>query len=139
MKSVDRPLYIVWSEEFDTGISIIDEQHRGLVSLINTFFYHKGDADKDIDRFLVPTAEMFKSYAQLHFLTISRLMKETDYPEYDLETKRNEELMAIIQTVDMRCRARRDADGFLRFLKMYWTRVVCKKNLNFIAYIKSQQ
>mgnify|MGYP002597985030 CR=1 FL=1 len=58
---MNRPLYIVWSDAFDTGVAIIDEQHRGLVSLINTFFYHKGDAEKDIDRFLVPTAEMFKS------------------------------------------------------------------------------
>ncbi|MDD4701883.1 MAG: hypothetical protein PHI96_06640 [Desulfovibrio sp.] len=139
MKSIDRPLYIVWSEDMDTGIPIIDEQHRGLVSLINTFFYHKGDADKDIDRFLVPTAEMFKSYAQLHFLTISRLMKETEYPESDLQTKRNEELMSIIQTVDMRCRSRRDAEGFLRFLKMYWTKIVSQKNHNFIKHLNSQQ
>lgn len=135
---MNRPLYIVWSDAFDTGVAIIDEQHRGLVSLINTFFYHKGDAEKDIDRFLVPTAEMFKSYAQLHFLTLSRLMRETEYPEYEVEIRRNEEIMSIIRSVDMRCRARRDADGFLRFLKTYWTRVACKNNSNFIAYLKSQ-
>ena len=130
-------LYIVWSKKMDTGIKIVDEQHRGLVSLINTFFFHKADADRDVDRFLVPTAEMLKAYTRLHFLTLERLMRETGYPELEHETRLHEEMMATIRSVEAKYRASRDADGFLRFLKDYWNEHSCKAETGYIAYIKN--
>lgn len=66
-------LFIRWEEIHKTGLTIIDEQHRGLVSLINSFFFHKNDPF--IERILVPTALMTINFAKIHFLTEQQLMQ----------------------------------------------------------------
>jgi hemerythrin-like metal-binding protein len=131
--------YIVWSPRFLTGIDLIDEQHRGLVSLINTFFYHKADADADLDRFLVPTAQMLKAYTKLHYMTLERIMRETGYPEEGIakEATKHREILQMIEENDARCRAARDADGFLRFLKTYWQERDCVVKTSYIAFIRN--
>ena len=42
-----RSLYINWKDDFNIGIPVVDEQHRGLVVLINSFHYalHEGYSD----------------------------------------------------------------------------------------------
>jgi len=41
-------LYIVWSDNNSVGIPIIDEQHRGIISTINSlhFFIQAGHGDE---------------------------------------------------------------------------------------------
>jgi hemerythrin-like metal-binding protein len=129
--------YLIWSDKFETGIDIIDEQHRGLVSLINTFFYHKADANQDINRFLIPTAEMLKAYTKLHFMTLERLMTETDYPEIKKEALEHRKMMEQINDIDAKCRANRDSDGLLRFLKSYWQERNCNNDAGCIAHIRN--
>ena len=34
-----KNLYITWKNEDELGIPIIDEQHRGVVTAINSLFY----------------------------------------------------------------------------------------------------
>lgn len=33
-------LFIVWSDMNETGIKIIDDQHRGIVSVINSLYFY---------------------------------------------------------------------------------------------------
>ena len=129
-------LYIVWNECYETGIPILDDQLRGLVSLINTFFFHKADADKDINRILVPTATMLKSYAHFYFLTLEKLMVEAAYPDIESETVRHKEIMRTVEETDLKYRVARDADGFLGFLKQYWNEHACRVERPDIAFIK---
>ena len=129
-------LYIIWSDKYATGIPILDEQYRGLVSLINSFFYHRADADKDIERVLVPTAEMFKGYARINFYTVEKLMIEADYPDVEKYGEKHREIMENILRVDRMCRAERDAQQFLDFLKEYWVRSVEELSAEYIGYLQ---
>lgn len=132
----NQAIFIAWSKTMSTSIKIVDQQHLGMLSLINTFFFHKTDADKDIDRFLVPTAEILKAYTRLHFLTLEKLMRETGYPEIEKETRRHEELMRLIKNMEIKYRKLHDADGFLLFLKNYWAEHSCKPDMGYILHIK---
>jgi hemerythrin len=130
--------YIRWTRDFETGIDIIDEQHRGLISLINTFFYHKADQDADLDRFLIPTAEMLKAYSKLHFMTLERLMNETSYPVSEIQREAEihaKKLDTLIKTDD-ECRKNRDADTFLKFLRDLWSHRDCSVDSGYIAHIR---
>ena len=127
--------FIVWKDEFATGVPIIDEQLRGLVSLINTFFFHRADAKGDISRFLVPTAEMFKSYAQLNFLTVERLLRETRYPNLEECRKKHREVIRRIRIMDARYRRERDADAFLDLLKNYWIKSIQSEKEPYMSHI----
>lgn len=114
-----RDLFIIWKPENETGLSILDEQNRGLVSIINTFFFHRDEVSQDIHRVLVPTMEMFKSYARLHFLTIEKLMEETNYPDIKKYRKIHEETLSNILISESRYRKLKDGEGMLQYLKKH--------------------
>jgi len=130
-------LFIVWQDDYATGIPIIDEQLRGLVSLINTFFFHRADAKGDISRFLVPAAEMFKSYARLNFLTIEKLLQEAGYPELDKYRQEHQEIINHIVVMDAKYRRERDVDGMLDLLKNYWIGSIQNDKQSYMPFLLS--
>ena len=113
-------LFIVWSKKYETGITILDEQYRGLVSLINCFFFHRNDANGDITKVLVPTAKMFKSYVKIYCATVEKLMRDSSYPDLERYEILHQEMIHHIQVMDSKYKKARDAQGFLTFLKEYW-------------------
>jgi hemerythrin-like metal-binding protein len=112
-------LFIVWTHKYETGIPVLDEQHRGLVSLINSFFFHRGSVD-DINRILVPTAEMFKAYAKINYMTVEKLMRDSNYQDIDRFIGIHETMLADIERADRHYRTKIDAMGLLQYLKEYW-------------------
>lgn len=128
-------LFIVWSENYETGIQILDEQCRGLVSLINSFFFHRGDTEGDISKILVPTAEMFKSYVKINFLTVEKLMRDSNYPDMEKYENLHEEMMDNIRKMDIKYRQARDAQGFLNYLKDYWLETVQHNKKEYLGHL----
>lgn len=127
-------LFIQWSDLNETGLSIIDEQHRAVVSLINSFHYHK--FDPFIERILVPTAKMTLNLAKIHFLTEEELMTEAEYPGLDEHVLSHEKFYANLITVERECRATKDADGFLAFLKNWWLNHINGYDRMYAPYLK---
>jgi len=127
-------LYIIWSDRYDTGIPILDEQLRGLVSLINSFFFHRDDPD--ITQVLVPTAEMFKSYVMINFLTVEKLMAESGYPDLEEYRARHRKIFETVVRLDRRARAKQDPQMLLTVLKRYWFRSVKMISASYIDYLQ---
>lgn len=127
-------LFIRWDDINKTGLTIIDEQHRGLVSLINSFFFHKNDPF--IERILVPTALMTINFAKIHFLTEQRLMKESKYPDLEEHATVHEKLYQDLIATEKKCRQTRDADSFLEFLKTWWLEHVNRYDRRYVPYLK---
>ena len=128
-------LFIVWSDSYKTGISILDEQFRGLTSLINSFFFHKADATGDIERVLVPTMEMFKSYVKINFVTIEKMMDTSAYPETKKYKEVHQEILDNIIAFDKKCREERDADKILKYLKDYWLETIRQNSAQYVPYL----
>ena len=59
-------LYIVWTDNNEVGYPIIDEQHRGIISIINTlhYFIQTGKGNEVIK----PTMIMLEQYINYHFI-----------------------------------------------------------------------
>ncbi len=71
---------IEWEDKFSVGISMIDEEHKKLISIINRAIHakeHHSNPD-EIEDVLI---EM-NNYALMHFKTEEDYMEEFDYPEY---------------------------------------------------------
>lgn len=130
-----KQLFIVWAKDYETGIPILDEQRRGLVSLINSFFFHRGDVSGNINSILVPTAEMFKSYVQINFATVEKLMRDSGYPDIEKYQQLHEETLAHIVAMDHKYRRYRDAQGLLDFLKEYWLRGLQEDCHGYLPYL----
>lgn len=70
--------YIAWQDDFSVGVDIIDEQHKMLLQVINTFLSSLEESD---DRFAIGRSldEMIK-YTEYHFYTEQLLLEK--HPEF---------------------------------------------------------
>ena len=71
---------IEWEDKFSVGISIIDEEHKKLIGILNKVIYAKGHNGNTEELWEV-LSEM-TNYALTHFRTEETYMKEFNYPEY---------------------------------------------------------
>ena len=72
---------IVWRENFETGFSRVDNQHRYLVELINKLFTNMGSKGKE-ENLKTIFMELY-GYTINHFSMEESLMLEFNYPDYD--------------------------------------------------------
>lgn len=126
-------IFLKWTDKYKTGITIIDEQHRGLASLINSFYFHK--SDPIIERILVPTATMMINFAKIHFLTEEQLMEESGYPNLEEHHHAHREAYKKLRAIELKARRARDADAFLAFLKTYWLEHVAEYDRQYIDHL----
>ena len=118
MEKAQKPLYIVWQDKFLQNESIIDEQHRGAVAIINSlhYFIQQGYGLRD----LMPTVNVLKSYLNFHFKTEEGLLHAMQSPllkQYRLDEAK------IMDEFDIQCRLGlrdNEAQILLVFLKKWW-------------------
>lgn len=76
--------HVVWEKKFDTGIPEIDEQHKKLVSLCNTFYTqlmsHKDVSVPSIHESLVNAFKECVNYVIIHSAYEEKLFREAGYP-----------------------------------------------------------
>ncbi len=118
MERLQQPLYIVWKDKFIQDEPIIDEQHRGVIAIINSlhYFIQQGSGLKD----LMPTVNVLKSYLNFHYQTERGILLATESPlRHDYRTEAGK----IMDEYDVQCRlGLRDDDAqiLLVFLKDWW-------------------
>ena len=71
---------ITWGPTLETGIKIIDEQHKVLVDLINQL--HDAMTGGRGPEVMHETFDELRKYTQIHFTAEQELMKEHGYEDY---------------------------------------------------------
>jgi len=115
---MQRPLFIKWHEQNDTGIAIIDEQHKGIVSIINSFYYLMSLGGGTILYSCI--SETMKNYSRIHFITEEKLLEASSYEDIEAHRAMHRDLTLEIEHIE--CKAIRDNDSkpLLDFLKKWW-------------------
>ncbi len=113
-----KNIYIVWNENNNLGIPIIDEQHRGIISSINSLYYfiQSGLADEIIK----PTMIVLEQYVKVHFKTEEMLLEEVGYPGIEKHKKLHSGFEKEIGALGEKLFKDRDSDMILKFLKEWW-------------------
>lgn len=88
--------HLKWSKELETGIDIIDNQHRGLVQIINRLI--EGINENKSNAFLAEIFLELYEYSQIHFDTESMLYRKSDYPDADEHDKEHAEFIKKISS-----------------------------------------
>lgn len=74
--------FVTWKNEYSVGIESIDNDHKKLLSLINNLqtaaHYQTGET------FEKQALDDLVDYTKYHFSREEQLMRENDYPDYDL-------------------------------------------------------
>ncbi len=71
---------IEWDDKYSVGISIIDEEHKKLIGILNKVIVAKEHNDNPEE--LREVLREVTNYALTHFRTEETYMKEFNYPEY---------------------------------------------------------
>ena len=78
----NSPELIAWSRTFMCGIKTIDDQHKGLVDLVNDMFNHVTGDDDEERQYLNKIIEETVNYIKVHFSTEEKIMNATKFPGY---------------------------------------------------------
>ncbi|MDR2338865.1 MAG: hemerythrin family protein [Deltaproteobacteria bacterium] len=122
-----KDLLIVWRELNRTEIPIIDEQHRGIVSIINSV-HHAIGSKKDI-LILEPATETLMAYSRIHFATESELLEESKYPHLENHNKLHDKLIKDMTKNFIDSKKERDPGIMLGFLKDWWLNHINKEDM----------
>jgi len=127
-------LYIVWKDVNGTGVPILDEQHRGIVSTINSFyyFYQEGHSSEA----LVPTIKMLEQYVAIHFKTEEELMRKVEYPGLEEHIKLHKVLEEKTRSIAREITGMEDAGMVLKFLRAWWLNHINIEDKKYAPYME---
>ncbi len=114
---MSAPPLFQWSDEYKLGIAEIDDQHKGLVDLLNQLHLaireHHGKATSRqiLDRLV--------DYTRTHFLLEESLMRVTAYPGVERHRVQHKELISQVEALQRKMNQENAAISFelLHFLR----------------------
>ena len=121
-----RQEVIKWSPTFSCGVKLVDEQHKGLIDLINNMFNHvSGDEDAEREYF-TRIIQDAKKYVEIHFQTEEKLMLLTNFGGYPEHKKAHDAFIINLVQNSMHYVKRLTFFGFAKYLKEWvLTHVAC--------------
>lgn len=125
---------IEWSEENNTGIRLLDDQHRGIVGAINSLqFYIQ---TKKENYFLYATLSMIDSYTKLHFYTEESLLAAANYQGLEKHKLFHNALIKKSYILAHRSLRVNDPVIYLNFLKDWWINHINKKDSEYVDVVR---
>ncbi|WP_067518638.1 bacteriohemerythrin [Endozoicomonas ascidiicola] len=115
---MEKVFYLPWKDEYSLGIDIVDEQHRGLIGIVNTFYYHVSLGN--VDMVMVPTLELLRKYGAIHFATEEAMMKEMNYPQLAEQQEEHQALLEKTEQIAASISSENDVWKVMPFLKRFW-------------------
>jgi hemerythrin len=111
--------HVKWSNTYSMGIKLIDDQHKGLLELVNELFNHSTGNEKAEREYFKEVIGQAVDYVKVHFATEEKYMLATKFPGYEEHKKtHNDFVLAVVKSVkDFEAGKRMALANFSRFLK----------------------
>ncbi len=131
---------VKWDNSWETGIKIIDEQHKMLFDIINDL--HKAmklGREKEI------LSRIFKSlrmYIFTHFRVEEELMHKSDYPDFTGHKNQHDQFIQYIEVMysAFRTQQKEVTSEILEFLKTWLTaHIINEDKQGYVPYIKIEK
>jgi len=131
---MQRPLFIQWHARNETGIAILDEQHKGIVSIINTF-YHLLGLGAGNSALYANVSETMKAYSHIHFLTEEKLLEEVAYKDIEEHKEMHKKLLQEMDRIEWHAVKENEAKVLLDFQKKWWLEHINEQDKRFVQYL----
>ncbi len=126
-------LLIEWQSDFNTGIKIIDEQHRGVISSINTLFFFKQEGQPlDV---LKPALLTLDQTTRNHFMTEENILLHSQYPKFKEHVKLHREMISIMEEKASEEECCDNPEYLFSFLKEWWYDHIMIQDKKFIKCV----
>jgi len=129
---MDSPLFIQWQGFNGTGIAIIDEQHKGIVSIINSFYYMMGHG-MNSKMLYACISDTMRNYSRIHFLTEEGLLEAAGYEKIEEHRQLHKRLLMEIDRIEYQSVKIDDAKPLLDFLKKWWLSHINEKDMQYAS------
>jgi hemerythrin len=129
---------ITWSNSLSCGVKIIDDQHKGLVDLVNEMFNHvTGYQVQELDYFNRVVQEMV-NYVKVHFATEEKIMLATKYPGYAEHKKEHDSFVLVVvdNIKDYQAGKRLTLSTFTKYLKEWVLSHIAVMDKGYFEYFK---
>jgi hemerythrin len=128
---------IQWDNSMDTGIQLIDNDHKALIKLINQLqnaTQYKVD-DKQIDEIM----DKLINYTKYHFDREEFLMRNNNYPDYKNHKKLHEDMINKMSECMKKYKSDPDQtiDDALTFLTDWLIKHIKGNDREYIPYLKN--
>ena len=130
-----QPLFVKWHESNNTGIALIDEQHRGIVSIINTFFYMT-TSGKSNHMLYSCISDTLKNYSRVHFITEEAFLEASGYADLESHKELHRRLGTEIEYVEYLGIRNNDAKMLMEFLKKWWNEHINYKDQLYAPHLR---
>jgi hemerythrin-like metal-binding protein len=132
---MDRPLFIKWQDRNNTGIALIDEQHRGIVSVINSFYYLIGQGVSN-PKLYSCVSDIMKNYSRIHFITEEALLEEIGYKDIEKHKELHKKLNQEMERIEHDVLRSNDARLLLNFLKQWWLEHISEQDQRYARFLR---
>ena len=132
---MNKPLFIVWQSTNEIGIPLIDEQHKGIVSIINTF-YHMVQKKVNYHLLYSCITNTLKEYSKIHFITEEAFLELAKYEDIENHKRLHEKLTMQIDIIERKGLIENDVSPLLDFLKQWWINHINMEDKKYVAALR---
>jgi hemerythrin len=120
------------------GIKLIDDQHKGLLDLVNELFNHSTGNETMEREYFKEVIGHAVDYVKVHFATEEKYMLATKFPGYEEHKKtHNDFVLTIVKSVkDFEAGKRMVLANFSRFLKDWVLGHVAVMDVKYSEYFR---
>ena len=134
---MEHKLYIAWKDSYCIGIPIIDEQHRCIVSIINSIHYFV-EEHRELD-VLESIINMMIQYTVIHFKTEEAMLKEAGYPPIEEQILLHKQLINQLKEVSHEATQECDVDPLLKLLKAWWLSHINQEDRKYVPFMTDKR
>ena len=128
---------IEWTNEYQTGVGVIDYQHKKLVELINDLF-EVGTKKEFTGDILNVIFQELTNYTEYHFSTEEELMRQVSYTKYDDHLVMHSNFIMALEKYKKRFDKKEDIIAELcEFLKKWLLNHILKEDKEINYYINT--
>lgn len=130
-----RPLYIVWKDEFNVNVPIIDEQHRAVVATINSLYYfiQEGWGLNALE----PTLRIIKMYSSFHAKTEEGMLAHAQCESIDDHIATQAQFEHNVLEAKEEAMELKDPQILLTFLRKWWLKHLNEEHKQYAQYYET--
>jgi hemerythrin len=130
--------HVTWSASYSIGIKKIDDQHKGLLEIVNDLYSHSTGNERDELAYFRDVIHQAVQYIKEHFATEEKMMIATRFPGYPEHKKAHDEftLMVVQSVKDFETGKRLVLVKFAHFLKDWVLTHIAVMDVQYATYFR---
>ena len=134
----DNSELVSWTSKFSVGIKLIDDQHKGLLDLVNDMFNHVVGNETEERIYFESVIQKAIQYVKVHFATEEKIMSATKFQGYKEHKKAHDAfVMTVVNNIsNFEAGEKVSLSTFTKFLKEWILSHIAIMDKQYFEYFK---